>query len=271
MGCVPYGALGEYLLLFQGQARALAHEQPGLVGRAACHDRYVLCVAFPVQLDGRLGEHLCSVVGTGREIADRSDIRLLELLFGQRHDIVHGLAAGILEQRLSLALRGFAVDREGQGGRAALGDDLLEIPVRLLHDRQNGDRAAAGALPEDGYVVGVAAESGDVLVHPPERHSLVQQAVAGRRLEVFATGHRREVHEAVHVQAIVDIHHDDVTMRLDEVSSAVGNLRARADDVRPAVDPDHHRLLPGLVVGVNPDVQVEAVLGNPLLYAILIA
>ena len=79
-------------------------------------------------------------------------------------------------------------------------------------------------MPEDGHVVGVAAESGDVLVHPPERHSLVQQAVAGRCLEIFAAGHRREVHEAVHVQSVVDIHHDDIAMRLDEVGSAVGDL-----------------------------------------------
>ena len=257
--CVAHSALGEFLLLFHAQHRALTHEQPGLVGCAAGHDGYVLCIAFFIQLDGRLGEHLRSVIGAGRELADRFDIRLLERLFRQRHDVVHGLAAGVLQQCLRLALRGFAADREGQGGRAALGDDFLEILVRLLHDRQDGDRTAAGALPEDGHVAGVAAESGDVLVHPPERHSLVEQAVAGRRLEVFTAGHRGEVHEAVHIQTVVDVHHDDVAMRLDEVGSAVAGLAARAVDVGPAVDPYHHRLLLGLVVGVDPDVQVEAV------------
>ena len=250
---VAHGALGERLLLFDGQGRALAHEQPGLVGRAARHDGNVFRIALLVELDGRLGEHLGSIIGTGRELADRFDIRLLELLFGQRHDVVHGLAASVIEQCLGLALRSFAVDREGQGGRTALGDDLLEIPVGLLHDRQDGNRAAAGALTEDGHVTGVAAESGDVLVHPPERHGLVEQAVAG------AAGHRREVHEAVHVQAVVDVHHDDVALLLDEVGSAVRDLRARADNVCPAVDPDHHRFLLGLVVGVGPDVQVHAI------------
>ena len=150
----------------------------------------MLCVAFFIQLNGRLGEYLGSVVGAGCILADRFDIRLIEFLFAQRHDVVHGLAAGILEQGLGLALCGFAVDREGQGGRAALGDDLLKIPVRLFQDRQNGNRATAGTLSEDGHVVRVATESGDVFVYPPERHSLVQQTVAGRRLEVFAAGHR---------------------------------------------------------------------------------
>ena len=230
----------------------------------------MLCVAFLVQLDGCLGENLISVVGAAHELVDRIDIRLMEFLFGQSHDVVHGLAAGVLEQCLRPALRSFTADRHGRVDRAALGDDLLEILVCLLHDRQNGNRSAAGTLPENGHVVRVAAESGDVLVHPPERHSLVEQAVAGRRLKVFAAGHRREVHEAVHVQAVVDVHHDDVTLLLDEVGSAVGYLRPRAGDVSPAVDPDHHRLLLGLVVSVDPDVQVEAVLGAQLLHTIRI-
>ena len=178
--CFTHPALGEYLLLFQAQFRTLAHEQPGLIGRAACHDGYVLCVAFLVQLDGCLGEYLISVVGTGRKLTDRIDICLMEFLFAQSHDVVHGLAAGVLKQCIRPALRSFAADRHGQAGRAALGDNLLEILVCLLHDRQNGNRSAAGTLPENGHVVRVAAESGDVLVHPPERHRLVEQAVAGR-------------------------------------------------------------------------------------------
>ena len=126
-------------------------------------------------------------------------------------------------------------------------------------------------MPENGHVVRVAAESGDVLVHPPERHRLVEQAVAGCRLEVFAAGYRRKVHEAVHVQAVVDVHQDDVALRLNEVGSVVAKLRTRTDGISSAVNPDHHRLLLGLVVGVKPDVQVEAVLGGLLLYGIRIA
>ena len=108
-------------------------------------------------------------------------------------------------------------------------------------------------------------------MHPPERHRLVQQAVAGRRLEGIATGHRREVHEAVHVQAVVDIHHDNITLRLDQVGSAVGNLRTRAHHVCAAVDPNHHRLLRSLVILVEPDIQEEAVLGHLLLDAVRVA
>ena len=37
------------------------------------------------------------------------------------------------------------------------------------------------------------------------------------------------------------------------------------------MNPDHHWLLLGLVVGVGPDVEVEAVLGGQLLYDIRIA
>ena len=217
--------LGVYLLLFQTQIHALAHEQSGLIGRAACHDGYVLCVAFLVQLDGCLGENLISVVGAAHELVDRIDIRLMEFLFGQSHDVVHGLAAGVLEQCLRPALRSFTADRHGRVDRAALGDDLLEILVCLLHDRQNGGRTAAGALPENGHVVRVAAKGGDVFVHPPERHRLVEQAVAGCRLEVFAAGYRCKVHEAVHVQAVVDVHQDDVALRLNEVGSVVAKLR----------------------------------------------
>ena len=74
--CVDYGALGIYLLLLKAQHRALAHEQPHLIGRAACHDGYVLRIALLVQLDGRLREHLSSVTGAGCELADRFNIRL---------------------------------------------------------------------------------------------------------------------------------------------------------------------------------------------------
>ena len=80
--CISNGALGEFLLFLHAEHRTLAHEQSGFVGRAAGHDGYVLCIAFFIKLNGRLGEHFGSVVGAGRELADRLDVCLMKLLFG---------------------------------------------------------------------------------------------------------------------------------------------------------------------------------------------
>ena len=104
----------------------------------------------------------------------------------------------------------------------------------------------------------IAAERGDVALHPAQRRDLVEQAVVAgdvpRRLR--AQRGMREIAE--HAEAIVD--RDDDHAALGEARAVVQRLAAGARDERAAVDPDEHRRLARL--GGRPDVERQAVLAH---------
>ena len=145
-------------------------------------------------------------------------------------------------------------------GRAALGDDAVEVLMGALHQRQQGHAGAARGFAEDGHVVGIAAEARDVLMDPLERHHLIHQAqVLGVRI-VRAVRQVGQVEKAEHPDPVLDGGHDDVRVLLHEIVAIVGRVHRAALFKRAAMDPDHHRLFPRAGIIRLPDVQVQAVL-----------
>lgn len=70
----------------------------------------------------------------------------------------------------------------------------------------HGDGDRASALAEERYIVGVAAERGDVVPHPLQGHHLVE--------ETSVTGHirRAEVQETETGYTILHRHHDHILL-----------------------------------------------------------
>lgn len=115
------------------------------------------------------------------------------------------------------------------------------------------DAHAARALAEDGDVVPVAADAGDVAVHPVQRRLLVGEAeVADAReavcFQVVGNGFGGE--EAEEADAVVDCDADDWRADRGRVVNqfyhVVAGVRRGAEQERAAVDPDHDGEVLGL-------------------------
>jgi len=85
-------------------------------------------------------------------------------------------------------------------GRTTLQDCPAEQPLRAGHGEQHADAHRTGRLTEDGDVGGVAAERGDVLLHPLQGGDLVEQTQVGVAVAVA------EVEEALGTETIVQGH-----------------------------------------------------------------
>ena len=112
----------------------------------------------------------------------------------------------------------------------------------------------ASRLAEDGDVVGIAAEHGNVVAHPLERCNLVEEAVVarhaiGRLCCQFWMGEETE-----HAEPVVD--RDEHRAALSKNVAVIKRLRATAIGVIAAMDPDHHRKLATkpICVGRHPHV-----------------
>jgi hypothetical protein len=141
----------------------------------------------------------------------------------------------------------------GQSERSALDDRAAEEPLGARADHQVRGRVPAGRLPEDGDQVGVAAERRDVRTHPAQRLDQVEEPEVGRdRLAV--------AEEPEHAEPERHRHHDHALLG-HQVAGVVDRQVATADDVRAAVDPDHHgQLLVRPHVGGQRDREPLAVL-----------
>jgi hypothetical protein len=110
--------------------------------------------------------------------------------------------------------------------------------------------------PEDGDIIGVAAESGDVLGNPFQRGDDIQQPdIAGL---VGGAPDVAEMQEAEHAHAKADTHDDAVALLRQPCGmlNAVGcaaTLKAAAEEM------DEHRTA-YVVEGGSPDVEIETVL-----------
>ena len=98
-------------------------------------------------------------------------IDLFELVLAQRHQLLHAVAAGVLEQAPGKG--GTFLFRVGQCDRAALGNHAPKQPFCLADNRQQRYTAAAGRLAEDGDIVRITRKGGNILLHPPECLNLV--------------------------------------------------------------------------------------------------
>ncbi len=169
--------------------------------------------------------------------------------------------------RVGAARLGGVVVADGLRGRpvrlrlagTALQDGGSEQPLRRGRDEVVAHRHRSGRLAGDGHLLRVAAEAGDVVVHPPQRRLLVGQAVVAG----FAiAAQRRMGQEAQRSQPVVDRDDDDVAPRGEP--AGVVDVGAAVEEPAP-VDPHHDRPSGGgRRAGRRPDVEVEAVLtGGP--------
>ena len=119
--------------------------------------------------------------------------------------------------------------------------------------------AAPGGLAEDGDVVRVAPEGGDVPLHPGDARLLVQVAEVGGLVGGLGS-ELRVGQEAEHVHPVVDAHQDHAPA--GDALPVHLHLRGVAHHEAAAVEPDHHRQLVFGAFRIGPDVQLEAVLAH---------
>ena len=130
---------------------------------------------------------------------------------------------------------------EGVVGCSALGDRPVEQALGGGQGQQRAHAHRAGGLAEDGHVARVAPERGDLVVHPPERRGLVEDAVDAARAVLVAEG--AEPEEAQRPEAVVDAHHDDVASAHEAGTVVPGRGRGAAGEAA-AVEPHEHRAGP---------------------------
>ena len=260
------------LLCHDGALLSLAHPvPPGDAGAeapfrddAAHHDGDIL---RPIQEAHVVGVSQIPVVGGGGPPAHDA----LGLKAGAHGAIGHaqlfeghGLQGGnvrlpqLLQQGFHQGLfAGF-----GGGGppaaHAAHEDALVEKALGRRGVQHGVDLSAAAGLAEDGHIVRVAAESGDVLMDPAQgfhQVGLAQVAAVGILPAVFA-----QVEIAQDVQPVVHRHHHHVP-ELGELVAVVGHhLHGAAGGIAAAVEPDHNGLFGVFIQALGPEVEAQAVL-----------
>jgi hypothetical protein len=146
--------------------------------------------------------------------------------------------------------------RQDVMGAAALGDGAAEQSLAQRARQQRADAEGAGGLAGDGNLAWVAAEAGDVVLHPLQGRDLIEQTdgagVGERRVEGGQVG------EAEGAEPVVDADHDDVAVQR-EAGAVVPGHRALTVAVAAAVNPYQHR--PACVVGGwGAHVEAQAVL-----------
>ena len=229
-------------------------------------------ITVDVRGDGGGGEDAALAGGAAVEGAHREDgfgrgaAELLQVgETGPVGDLLGG-GLGIGEGQGTLLRHGAHAREHGLDGlariREAAGahdDGLVEEALGERGGRQELRAAAAGALAEQHHVVRVAAELGDVGLHPLQGLDLVQGApVAGRVLRVLR-GELGMGEEAERAHAVVEGNEDDVLRRpLLAVELRLGTPAfAHAAAEHPH---GHRKLLLRLAGRLGPYVQVQAVL-----------
>ena len=150
----------------------------------------------------------------------------------------------------------FRVHQVGNG--SALDYCLVEQALRGRHCHERGDLSAAAALPEDGDIGRITAETGDIVTDPFEGLDDVQHSeIAGMLIFPSESG---KVEETERVEAMVEGDDDD-TVVTGKVGSVIGDeFLAGAGGETAAVEPDHHGALRPVLDACRPYIDAEAVL-----------
>ena len=155
----------------------------------------------------------------------------------------------------------------GADGVAAEGDALVDEPLGGRHRGDDADFAATAGLADDGHVARVAAEIGDVVVHPLQGGDDVEHAdVAG--VEVFLPADRSEIAESERVEPVVDGAADHVAVAGEVLSAVAVLLDGVAAGIAAAVQPDEHGPLLAVQAG-RPDVEAEAVFADEVVVPVV--
>ena len=115
----------------------------------------------------------------------------------------------------------------------------MKQALRTRHAEQHRDLGAAARLAEHRDIAGIAAERGNVGLHPFQRGNDVELSGIGRVAEQFGV-EVTEMGVAKHIQAMIDRHHDDIA-GLGEVITLDADAAARSGDIAAAVNVEHHR------------------------------
>ena len=154
---------------------------------------------------------------------------------------------------------------EGRGPRgseraAALRNRAVEQSFGQRRRAQHADRDSAGRFAEDRHLAGIAAECGDVPLHPLETRDHVQQAVVARDMvrRLGAQLRVRQESELPDAVGDADQHHALLGQLLPAVVRLGGGARVES----AAVDPDEHGDAVARRLRRRPDVQIQAVLAR---------
>ncbi len=155
-----------------------------------------------------------------------------------------------------LALRHAGIARQAA---AALQDGALKQPRRAGRSELITDAPRTGRFAEHGDVVRIAAERGDIALHPAQGRLLVEQCIGAF---AFATQAWMRV-ETEYAQPIVGRHHNHILAR-SQRAQVVVDIAAQFQ--RAVIDPHHHRAwMRRCGAGRCVDIQREAIFGHVLL------
>jgi hypothetical protein len=146
-------------------------------------------------------------------------------------------------------------------GRSALDDGLVEQAFGRRHGHQHADFRAAARFPEDGDVVGITAELGDVVSHPFKGRNDVEDTREACMLEAFGRVFHMEVAQRTQPMVERDDHH---IVEAAEIGAVRPGRRTRPGDERAAMAPEQDRSLRTCPARC-PDVEIETILVELLL------
>src|SRR6185437_658739 len=118
------------------------------------------------------------------------------------------------------------------------------------------NRKPSGRLARDRHCMGVAAEGGDIALHPFKRGNLVHISVIAQQAALALLRQRRKTKESEPPQPIVETDEDHSLAR--KLCSVKARKRASTDNPRASIDPHQHRqVLPAVLR--NPDIRIQAI------------
>ena len=123
---------------------------------------------------------------------------------------------------------------------ARLHRGAMEEPLGRRHAHQRGHLRSAARLAVNHHPVGIAAEVGDVLLHPLQRRHQVGHADIHRIL-IGRSANLRHVEEAQNIQAVIDGDLHNIVMPRHLRAFVRGQFIRRAEAVAAAMEVHHDR------------------------------
>src|SRR5204863_8898998 len=121
----------------------------------------------------------------------------------------------------------------------------------------SADGKRTSRLTGDGHSAGIAAETGDVLLHPTQRGVLIEKSIIARRFVRRLPSQLRQREEAEYAQPVVDGDDDDALA--GHALAVVAGFRPVAAYEATAIKINQHGKPFSIRPGGRPDVEIETV------------
>ena len=264
LAILPFHSLMERINVHRTVRRA---RQGGVFIRcAADHDVDAVECAFAGQVNGFLCKYIavhCIAASCSLQciinvvLHERGCIHFAELFQGD------AFAKGFFNGSLAsffLGFQGRVASRSCISAEAALDDRAVEEAVRQSGGQERRHGHCASGLAANRHVIRVAAEAGDVLLHPFQSLDLVQGAVVAGNAVFAFLAQLGQGQEAKQVHTVLDAHHDDALRR--QFGGVELHLGSVAMVIAAAVDPNHDReqLIFRMLRCI--DVQIQAIFAD---------